>query len=189
GMGMGMGMGMMGMGGYGMGGGLLSMFRNAGTSDIELRQKAQMLGDLYWTDRITDVDPSKIDQKLTIEEKIIVVKDIIDKIEQYKTYQKYYKDELIPPEVIEKFNQNMENSNQDYYIKRSLTMDLNADYSALMNYMYDIEYGPRVQTINSLNITNQENGQVNVVMEVESHTLENVAEESEEGTTGGVSMR
>ncbi|MGC9326852.1 MAG: hypothetical protein ACP5I1_04390, partial [Candidatus Hinthialibacter sp.] len=78
----------------------------------------------------------------------------------------------------------------DYYIKRSLTMDLNADYSALMNYIYDIEYGPRVQTINSLNITNQENGQVNVVMDVESHTLENVAEEiEEEGTTGGVSMR
>ena len=179
GMGMGgMGMGMMGMGGMG-GGGLMSMFRDAETTDIAVRQKAKMIGDLFWTDQVPGADPEKVanDAKLTIEEKMLVVRTIIDKVEKYKTYQKYYKDDLIPPEVIEKFNKTQEDSGNDYYIKRSLTMDVDADYKSLMRYLYNIEYGSRVQTINSINITNKESETVNALMDIESHSLNNVTEE------------
>ncbi len=172
------------------------MFRNTGTSDVELRVKAQQLGELIWTNEIPGVDPEKIDKSLTIDEKIVLVKQIIDMIDTFKTYQKYYKDEMIPPQVIEEFNKKMEETGQDYYIKRSLTMDLDTSYTSLMNFIYGIEYGPRVQTINALNITNKENELVNVTMDVESHTLKNVIEKTDEensatetGTTGGVSMR
>ncbi len=54
--------------------------------------------------------------------------------EKLKLWMKYKKDELIPPEVIIEFNNQKEQSKQDYYIKRSVELDFDSDFRAMMDF-------------------------------------------------------
>ncbi|HOL93814.1 MAG TPA: hypothetical protein PLH79_05660 [bacterium] len=165
-----MGMGMMGPMGMGMMGPMgMGMMGPMGMGGMGIGMAA-MMGPLY------DPDSGRELSKKEVEELLQKIEDMKQKL---KVFNKYMKDGLIPPEVIEEFNKQKEQSNEDYYIKRAVTLNLDADYRSVMKYMYDLEYGPRIITINSIKIDNRDNDLVNVVMDVESHSLKNVLEEEE----------
>ena len=165
GYGMGFGMGM--MGGYGMGMGMMGGMGGSGS-----------LGNpAMWVGRLFDPDTGEDLTKLQIEE---LFKEIDQKTEQLKTWNKYYLDGLVPPEVITMYNKDMEAQGEDYYIKRALELDLDADYRAAMQYFYDIEYGNRFNTINKITINHNEEDVVNCIIDVESHYLDTVPEEVED---------
>ena len=113
-------------------------------------------------------------------------KEIQDKIDGFKetlkNWNKFKKDELIPPEIIDSYNQTMEDQGMDYYIKRSLTLDFDADYRATMQYFYDIEFARRINTINNIVINNKEHDVVNVQIDVEGHFVKNLEDDAEEAT-------
>jgi hypothetical protein len=108
--------------------------------------------------------------------------------QKLKSYLQFEEDDLIPPEIIVEYNEQMEAQGEDYYIKRSLTLDCDADYRAILQYFYNIEFGPRVNTINAITMENLENEIVNAVFDVEGHFLSSVQEEETEDDTAGTQI-
>ncbi len=180
-----MGGGMMGGFGYGMGGMMgggvsIDMFKRPdGSMNVAMLNKMEIFD---------PDDPSGEALLTTIDQKIALLERIEKMKEDFKLYMKYHRDELIPPQIIDEFNKTMEETNQDYYIKRSLTLDLDSGYNQVMNYFYNLEFGPRINTINNLIMTKmQENDAINAVLDVESHFLEKLQEDQTDSTSPSTS--